>query len=175
MKYIILILAFLLLGARYEIPADKDVVKQSKQIALSQLGVEELTGRNDGLQVNEYQKSVGIPSGSPWCCAFEYWCYDSASMELALPNPLLKTGLANAEYNYAMKIGVQTSSQPQENDLIVWRETNSYSGHIERILQVMGTNTVLTIGGNVSNSVQLSVRHISSPLGRLHVRGLIGT
>ena len=185
MKHLIFILAFLFIsinlyaGTRYEIIADSSVVHLSKIILLEQVGVHEKTGHNDGKEVESYLKSIGLGKGYAWCMALQYWCFQQASAILNKLNPLLKTGLANSEYNYALANGTVSDYIPEENDLIVWKETNSSSGHIERVEEVNGINTVITIGGNSSgysnyDGVALHVRHISSPLGRMNVRGLIG-
>lgn len=47
----------------------------------SQIGVRELTGNNDGKQVEIYLKSVGLGKGYPWCAAFVKWCYLQAGIK----------------------------------------------------------------------------------------------
>ena len=51
------------------------------EVALQQLGrcVREETGKNDGAAVEEYQRSVGLLRGDPWCAAFVAWCARTAS------------------------------------------------------------------------------------------------
>lgn len=49
--------------------------EQSTRIELqtvlnNQIGVQELTGNNDGPQVKAYLNSVGLSEGYPWCAAF---------------------------------------------------------------------------------------------------------
>ncbi|MDQ7949495.1 MAG: peptidoglycan-binding protein [Pedobacter sp.] len=44
-------------------------------MAQSQLGVRELTGRNDGLAVEAYLRYTGLGKGNPWCAAFVSWVY----------------------------------------------------------------------------------------------------
>lgn len=39
----------------------------------SQIKVRELTGHNDGKQVEAYLKTVGLGKGYPWCAAFVKW------------------------------------------------------------------------------------------------------
>ncbi|RQO65113.1 hypothetical protein DBR40_24705 [Pedobacter sp. KBW01] len=41
----------------------------------SQIGVRELTGRNDGIQVEAYLKYVWLKKGDPWCAANVSWCF----------------------------------------------------------------------------------------------------
>ncbi|RYF14703.1 MAG: peptidoglycan-binding protein [Flavobacteriales bacterium] len=48
------------------------------QIALSQLGVREATGRNDGKAVAAYLQATGIQEGNPWCAAYVSWVFKIA-------------------------------------------------------------------------------------------------
>lgn len=47
-------------------------------IAESQVGVRELTNRNDGKQVEQYLASVGLGKGYAWCAAFVTWTFRKA-------------------------------------------------------------------------------------------------
>lgn len=40
-----------------------------------QIGVRELTGKNDGVQVEAFLKYVWLAKGNPWCAAFVSWCF----------------------------------------------------------------------------------------------------
>lgn len=44
-----------------------------KQSYDSQIGVREKSGKNDGVQVEAYLKTVGLEKGYPWCAAFVKW------------------------------------------------------------------------------------------------------
>ena len=46
----------------------------------SQLYVRELTGNNDGIEVEEYLASVGLGKGYPWCAAYTTWGLDQCSI-----------------------------------------------------------------------------------------------
>jgi len=48
------------------------------QIAISQLGVREATGKNDGKAVAAYLKSTGLKEGYPWCAAYVSWVFKIA-------------------------------------------------------------------------------------------------
>jgi uncharacterized protein (TIGR02594 family) len=50
-------------------------------VAKSQLGVRELTGKNDGAAVKMYLNSVGLDEGYAWCAAFVYWAHDQAGIK----------------------------------------------------------------------------------------------
>lgn len=52
-----------------------NVREKVSQTYLSQLGVKEATGHNDGPQVEIYLLSVNLAPGAPWCAAFVSWTY----------------------------------------------------------------------------------------------------
>jgi hypothetical protein len=47
----------------------------------SQLGVTEATGRNDGPQVEAYQRVTGNRRGDAWCASFVAWCYKQVGIK----------------------------------------------------------------------------------------------
>jgi len=53
------------------------------QIALSYDGVREV-GRNAGPQVEEFQKSIGLEKGDPYCAAFVCFCIKEAAQQLGV-------------------------------------------------------------------------------------------
>jgi hypothetical protein len=55
--------------------------KSLPEIYLSQLGVRELTGNNDGPDVEKYLKSVGLGKGYAWCAAYVKWCMNEAKIK----------------------------------------------------------------------------------------------
>jgi hypothetical protein len=52
-------------------------------IFISQIGIRELTGRNDGKAVEMYLASVGLKKGPPWCAAFVSWGYGMVGIQAA--------------------------------------------------------------------------------------------
>lgn len=47
-------------------------------IALQEVGVRELTGKNDGERVELYLGYTGLKKGHPWCAAYVSWVYGQA-------------------------------------------------------------------------------------------------
>lgn len=45
-----------------------------------EVGVRELTGRNDGERVEEYLRATGLPKGNAWCAAFVTWVFRQAEV-----------------------------------------------------------------------------------------------
>ena len=48
---------------------------------LSQVGIRERTGSNDGKEVESYLKSVGLSKGNPWCAAFLHWTFEQSGIK----------------------------------------------------------------------------------------------
>ena len=59
--------------------------KQLIEVAETQVSIQELTGNNDGPQVEKYLKSVGLGKGYPWCVAFVVWCHLQISENFQIP------------------------------------------------------------------------------------------
>lgn len=51
-----------------------------RSVYLSQVGVREETGNNDGAQVAAYLRSTGLNEGYAWCAAFVTWCHIEANI-----------------------------------------------------------------------------------------------
>lgn len=115
------------------------------QIAISQLGKEESPrGSNKGPEVNQYLASVGIPPGNSWCMAFVYWCFNQASIQLKIANPLTKTGGVLNEYSHEKLNQVAT---PQAGDIFIMDLGNGL-GHTGIIESINPNGTLHTIEGN---------------------------
>lgn len=192
----ILIFLFSLLlcsaGVRYEVPADTLLLELSKRVLISQIGITEKTGHNDGKEVEGYLKSVGLKKGNPWCAAFQYWGFKVSHDFLAYIGyqteiPIPRTGHANSQFNYIKKHGYKTDYKAQINDLLDWWNTPGNlmsSGHEARVIKVDMAGWVYTIEGNTSNGLRGSqregngafIRHrnIYDRIGGLRVRGLGG-
>ena len=49
-------------------------IKRLSAVYTAEIGVRELTGKNDGKRVEEYLASCGLGKGYAWCAAFVNWC-----------------------------------------------------------------------------------------------------
>ena len=186
MKFIIFLIIlfngiFVFGQEKYVLPCSEDLLEQSYIIALLEIGTQERTNNNDGI-VYKYQRALGLKEGSPYCAAGVYWCFLSAIKLLGIDEsdiPILKSAVANSVFNDARKRGNNVSYIPQKHCLIVWRRINSWSGHIERIIEIQNAGWVITVGFNTRNKtgqqgVFVRRRHIFHPLGRLAIRGMVG-
>jgi hypothetical protein len=171
---------------RYELPCDVNLLSESYNCMIAQLGVLETAGHNDGPKIKEYLASVGLREGNPYCAAGQYYCFRLPCVTYGWSFsliPIPRTGHANTMYNYAMKHGHRSKYIARVHDLIVWKYPNSGNGHIERIISVLKSGWVETVGFNTSgrignqrdgNGVFKKYRNILHPIARMQVRGLIG-
>jgi hypothetical protein len=121
--------------------------KKTLAIAITQLGVEEIPrGSNAGEAVEKYLKSVGLGKGYSWCMAFIYWATKEASIQLAVPNPLTKTGGVLAMYNKEKDL-VVTDPQPGDIFIMDYGKGLGHTGIIEKIEK----NIIHTIEGNTND------------------------
>jgi hypothetical protein len=58
-----------------------NLAAQVQKIYISQIGVREATGKNDGAQVEKYLKSTGLGKGHAWCAAFVKWSFLQAGVK----------------------------------------------------------------------------------------------
>lgn len=191
MKYLtmIIILSFCTIVCcaqiKYEIYSNKSLLDESRKIALLQIGVTENSNRNDNSKIDEYLRTIGLASGNPYCAAGVYYCFSKAAEIIKLPVdsiPIIKTGSANMIFDKARLKGCKVIYKAHNNDLIVWKSDNSYSGHIERVLVTGKKGNITTIAFNSSEYINgkryegvfIKKRNIFSALAKLKVRGLIG-
>jgi hypothetical protein len=195
MKRLIMLVLLLLLVAtvkslpttRYLIPCKVKLIQASRDSAISQVGVREKTGRNDGFKVEQYLKSVGLSKGNPYCAAGQYWCFYSACLDLKYPLadiPIYRTGSTVTMFNETIRLGYKMKPTPFDNDLIFWRKPNEWKGHVERIIEVLKAGWVKTVGFNTSSGnadsqddgegVYFRKRNVNHFLGRMVLRGFLG-
>lgn len=172
---------------RVMVYSNADLWERSLAVAVSQVGVRERTGRNDGPQVESYLRSVGLGKGHPYCQAAQYWAFQTAAKELQLPMtsiPILRTGSTQRAFDHAVATGKRSVLIPLVGDLITWRASSGYKGHVERIIEVRSGGWVRTIAFNTSagkqgsqrdgGGVHIRYRNWITPDMRMLVRGFIG-
>lgn len=172
---------------KYLIHCNEKLLSASHDSLLVQVGVKEITGRNDGFKVEQYLNSVGLSKGNPYCAAGQYWCFRSSCKDLKLPVseiPIYRTGSTVIMYNEGVKKGIKQTPKPKCNDLIFWRRPNTWSGHVERIIEVLKAGWIRTAGFNTSSGilgsqndgegVSIRKRNVNHFLGRMAVRGYLG-
>lgn len=72
---------------------------EALRIARTQIGVRERPpGSNDGPEIKSYLLSAGLTKPNTWCMSFNYWCFEQASHNLKMINPLYRTGSVMQEW-----------------------------------------------------------------------------
>jgi len=125
--------------------------------------VVELTGRNDGKEVEMFLKSVGRTKGDAWCSAFVSYCLTVSGVL----EPKTRSGLAR---DYATKTDKRLVIKATDvilkrykvvkGDLVVWQKGETIFGHIGMTTEDWQGIQGKTIEGNVSNRVRYMNRKI---------------
>lgn len=120
-------------------------------IAASNVGVSEKPkGSNSGPEVDIYLRSVGLKSGYSWCMAFVYWCVNTASKELDVANPLVKTGGVLRQWNETNCRKCPARSKAVKAGDIFIMEFGHGMGHTGFVEKVVG-GMIHTIEGNTND------------------------
>jgi uncharacterized protein (TIGR02594 family) len=125
--------------------------------AISQFGVKELTGNNDGEKVKEYLATTGLGIGNPWCSAFVNW-----SM---IQNGIKGTNSARA---LSWNGWGNTLSKPAYGSIATM--TRKGGGHVGFVAGVNSQGKIVLLGGNQGDMVRYaaynqSKMHFSYPKG----------
>lgn len=169
--------------SRFLVPSQKEMLLKSEKVMCNEVGITELTNNNDGKEIRKYLNVFNLYEGSPYCAAGIYWCYLEAHKEYPyLSVPIIKSAVACEIFYFARKTGIESKYHPERHDLIVWKSSKSFRGHIERIIRVEKAGWVKTVGFNTSKIINnkrkegvfIHRRNIYHPLMRLKILGLIG-
>lgn len=113
-----------------------------------QVGVKELTGKNDGKEVEAYLKAVGLGKGYAWCQAFLFWGFDKSAKEVGKTNPMPKTAGVLDCWNKSKDYQVKKGDRPQVGDVFAM-DFGKGTGHTGIVTDVQG-DYINTIEGNTS-------------------------
>lgn len=75
------LLYIFLIGCAFGLHGQNSKLVEVQKIYSAEIGVRELTGHNDGKQVEEFLASCGLPKGQPWCAAFVCWTFKKAGVK----------------------------------------------------------------------------------------------
>lgn len=115
---------------------------------LSQVGVKEATGKNDGPRVELYLRSVDLAPGAPWCAAFISWCYTVNGVD----NP--RSGWSPSYFPRAKTIYTrdgEIKATPQQGDVFgIYFSSMKRIAHVGFIHQ-WDSRMVVTVEGNTND------------------------
>ena len=121
------------------------------KVYTSQLGVAEATGRNDGPQVEAYQRTTGNRRGDAWCASFVKWCYLQIGVK-AKGNGAAASWFKTVVYNrskHGLRQFNKLAAKRGNTGSLFYAKLNRI-GHIFFIDDVRG-EWVITVEGNTNN------------------------
>lgn len=120
------------------------------EIYTSQLGVRELSGRNDGKQVEMYLKSANLSKGQPWCAAFITWTFKEAGVK-AVVSGYSPSWFPNKNVVYIK--GGDNNKSPQQSDVFgIYFPSKKRIAHVGFIDQWSEGNFTITVEGNTNEA-----------------------
>lgn len=141
---------------------EPDLRKELISIAQSQVGIKEATGKNDGRDVYKYQKNVGLASGVSWCGCFVTWNFDSLQKVTTTILKYPRTGVA-AEWLKNNRTYTKNKSETLDfKPGMIAGEGNNSITHVAIVVEKWDAYHYVTIGGNESNGVKRSVKHVDN-------------
>lgn len=119
------------------------------EVAASQVGVMELTGNNDGVEVERYLASVGLGKGYAWCAAFVSWIYQECDANI------VKSAWSPSFFpisKIVYKRGNKNNQQPIPSDVFgLYFQNRGRIAHVG-IIEKWSDKYAITIEGNTSNA-----------------------
>ena len=172
------------------IPIPVNVISDSFELMQRQIGLKELTGRNDGDHIKAYHELYRLAyrknkTNYPYCqMAQGYWLYVANGNSWNGIEFMKTAGTAKA-VQLALKQGIlQNKDMPiKRHSLLYWKKKHSYQGHVERVYKDFDGLVGETIGANTSNGKHGSqregngifkrLRDFSKPIGSLQPYAVI--
>lgn len=133
-------------------PEAKTLRQRIIHIASEEIGVQEISGRNDGARVEEYLQYTGLGPGHEWCAAFVSWCYGQAG----LPQPRNPWSPALFPKSRMYK---SDNWIPPADLFAVYGTKAKRINHVGIVERQEGAY-ILTIEGNSNNRVESRRRHV---------------
>jgi uncharacterized protein (TIGR02594 family) len=130
-------------------------------IAVENVGLKEVSGRDDNPTIMQFYKDCGHPEiehdETAWCAAFVGACLKRAGKPVSKP---VELNLMARSY---LKYG--TPTKPRPGAVFVMARGKPPSGHVGFVVDVHDDGTMRTLEGNVSNQVKYARRPISDAIG----------
>ena len=126
---------------------DKDSLLES--IYMSQVGVRELTGNNDGPDVLKYQKAAGLTSGYSWCACFVLWCFKQADIKTPIT---AWSPTCHNKNNIVMMNGTYRKELRRGDVFTLYFPKMKRIGHTGFVRRKFGSNSVETVEGNTNSA-----------------------
>lgn len=150
-----------------EMPDIPDITLPSRnekalRIAAMEIGTKEVQGSGNNAKVVEYHKyasknnRVEQPDSVPWCSSFICYVVEKAGM-----------GSTNSMMARSwLKWGISVRKDPMPGDIVVyWRgQKSGWKGHVGIYLRTNRDGSIVTLGGNQSDEVNITAYNSSKLL-----------
>lgn len=142
------------------IPADESLLEVEEvvlpeqkptlqEIYSSQIGVRELTGKNDGPEVEMYLKTVGLGKGYSWCSAFVKWSLDEAE----IPNKINAWSPTAENKKNIIYQARRFVAEPEPGDVFtIWFPRMKRIGHTGFFDGRQNETIIVTVEGNTNEA-----------------------
>lgn len=115
----------------------------------SQVGVREKTGKNDGVEVEKYLKTVNLGPGYSWCAAFVKWCLMQCGVVTPI-NGWSATAINRNNYVYKNQTFLQ---DPKPGDVFtIWSYNSNRVIHTGFFNGKLNTRVIRTVEGNTNDN-----------------------
>lgn len=119
----------------------------------SQVGIRELTGKNDGAEVEKYLASVGFGKGFAWCGAFVHWTLSQCLTDDHLYSFLPKAKSFAWTPNFSANKAKYGTANPRPGDLFtLYYSSLKRTGHVGFIKQWTNGTKCVTVEGNTNEA-----------------------
>lgn len=122
-------------------------------LAVSYIGTTELTGNNDGLEVEKFLGAVGLSKGNPYCAAFVSYILEETP---GIKSPTIRTALASnfiTTKSIDAKEVLRGTEAIPDGSIVIWQKGNTIFGHAGFVESQASTNQFTTIEANTSSGV----------------------
>lgn len=120
-------------------------------LAVSYIGTTELTGNNDGLEVEQFLGSVGLKKGNPYCAAFISFILDESA---GIKSPTIRTALASkfiTDSSIDAKEVIRGTGAIPDGSIVIWQKGNTIFGHAGFVESQLSTHRFRTIEANTGS------------------------
>jgi len=114
---------------------------------LSQVGVRELTGNNDGKEVEAYLATTGMGKGNAWCAAFVHAGLENCGVENTIT---AWSPTAHNKNNVVWKQGWKKEPVAGKDVMCIYYVSKKRIGHTGFFYQMVSESTVETVEGNTA-------------------------
>jgi len=134
-------------------------------VAITQLGVFETNGHNDGIPADRYMRGDKLA----WCAGFVLWCYDvsddppvwdddnKATTDDAKRYYALRKVSTMLEWAHTMRVFIEPRVLPARNDVILYGSragSDAGAGNHTGIVERIDGGRIHTVEGNLGDAVR---------------------